>query len=106
MTYPIVPGYKVPGPSKDAAHVMQERAPALRARVLAELTRAYPDGLSAEEIAERLNTNKWRISPRISELHVSGEVQQTGERRKNHSGSSANCWRAVFGASATSDCNG
>jgi hypothetical protein len=35
------------------------------------------------------------VRPRVSELHLQGEIEPTGARRNNGSGISAQCWRAA-----------
>ena len=54
QTYPTSPGYKVPGPSQDAARLMAGSATKLRAAVLEQIV-ACPGGATADEIAQQLN---------------------------------------------------
>jgi predicted ArsR family transcriptional regulator len=65
--------------------------------VLAQVAQ-YPGGATADEIAKDLNLSILSVRPRVSELHRSGEIEQTGGRRKNESGMTATVWRIVSGA--------
>jgi hypothetical protein len=91
-TYPKAPGFKAPGTSQAAAVAFTGPAAILRSRVLDCIT-ATPDGKTADEIAEQLNCSVLSVRPRVSELHRDGQIEQTGARRKNASGMSANVWR-------------
>ena len=91
--YPHTPGAKRAGTSKLAADSMRWRAPGLRARVLAVLTRYQP--LTADEVASMLNASILSIRPRLSELLALGKIVETSERRRNQSGKMATVWRAV-----------
>lgn len=90
--YPDVPGYKAPGPSHDAAKIITLPAAKLRDRVL-ECAKAASEGLTADEMAQRLNCSILSVRPRVAELHRAGHIEQTGARRKNASGMSASVWR-------------
>ena len=90
--YPDVPGYKVPGPSRDAAKIITLPAVTLRDRVL-ECAKAAGEGLTADEMAQRLNCSILSVRPRVAELHRAGQIEQTGARRKNASGMTATVWR-------------
>ena len=95
MSYPNSPGWKEDDTSRDAAHAMAWAAPALRKRVMAELAKvkgATPPGLTADEIASRLDLTVLAIRPRVSELHTAGRIVKTGERRTNVSGLAAHVW--------------
>jgi hypothetical protein len=91
-TYPNAPGFKAPGTSQAAAEAFTAPAAVLRLRVLACITGA-PEGKKADEIAEQLNCPIRSVRPRVSELHRDGKIEETGARRKNASGMSANVWR-------------
>ena len=93
-TYPNQPGYKVSGTSEDAAAAIAEHAPTLRQRVLDIFaTREW----TADEAAEHLGESVLSVRPRLSELNRMGLIVQTGHRRINNSGMSANVWkRATF----------
>ncbi len=91
-TYPDTPGFKVAGPSKQAAKAMTGKAAKMRAAVLAQIAQ-YSGGATADEIAKDLNLSVLSVRPRVSELRRNGEIEQTGGRRKNQSGMTATVWR-------------
>jgi predicted ArsR family transcriptional regulator len=92
LLYPDRPGFKVPGPSEDAAKSVASTATKLRASVLAQIA-ACPVGATADEIAAQLNVSILSVRPRVSELNRNGQIEQTGARRRNASGMTATVWR-------------
>lgn len=97
MPYPEMPGFRVPGPSKDAAKKVRHYAASLRRRIEALLVSVHPAGLTRDEIASRLEVPAHKISPRLAELHTATIriIEQTGERRMGQSGVKMNVWRAI-----------
>jgi hypothetical protein len=89
--YPDAPGFKVSGPSEQAAEAMRRTAKTLREQVLREIV-ATPAGLTADQIADRLNRSVLSVRPRVSELNRQGEIRQSGARGRNDSGMSAAVW--------------
>ena len=77
--------------TKQAAESMARPAPHLRVRVL-EAIRAAPEGLTADEAAERLNLSILSIRPRVTELKADGLIIPSCARRKNASGRNAIVW--------------
>jgi predicted ArsR family transcriptional regulator len=92
LIYPDAPGFKVAGPSKQAAEAVGATASRMRAAVLAQFAQ-YPGGATADEIAKDLNLSVLSVRPRVSELKRMGKIKQTGARRKNESGMTATVWR-------------
>jgi predicted ArsR family transcriptional regulator len=92
LIYPDAPGFKVAGPSEQAAEAMGSTANKKRAAVLAQFA-TYPAGATADEIAKDLNLSVLSIRPRVSELKRMGKIKETGGRRKNESGMTATVWR-------------
>src|SRR6476661_6072362 len=92
LTYPDAPGFKVSGPSEQAAEAMGGTANKMRAAVLAQLEQ-YPGGATADEIAKDLNLSVLSVRPRVSELNRNGAIEQTGARRRNESGMTSTVWR-------------
>lgn len=90
--YPNSPGYKAGGTSRDCAIAIAGEAHVLRERVH-ELLRQRE--LTADECAACLEETVLSIRPRLSELRKLGKIVETGARRKNTSGHSANVWRAA-----------
>jgi predicted ArsR family transcriptional regulator len=98
LIYPDAPGFKVSGPSEQAAEAIGGTANKMRAAVLAQFAQ-YPSGATADEVAKDLNLSVLSVRPRVSELNRNGEIEQTGARRKNDSGMTATVWRVAAGAS-------
>lgn len=91
--YPKGPGYTEPTTSKDAARGIAPRVRTLRERALEEIRRAGDEGISADDVAERMNKNILSIRPRVAELKALGLIEETGERSENDSGMTAHKWR-------------
>jgi len=94
LIYPDAPGFKVSGPSQDAAKSVASTATKLRAAVLAQIA-TCPGGAKADEIAGQLNLSVLSVRPRVSELNHNGQIEQTGGRRRNASGMTATVWRVA-----------
>jgi predicted ArsR family transcriptional regulator len=92
LVYPDAPGFKTAGPSQDAAKAISGKANRMRAAVLAKIAQC-PAGATADEIAHDLGLSVLSVRPRVSELNRSGEIRQTGTRRKNDSGMTATVWQ-------------
>ena len=91
-TYPHAPGFKVHGPSEQAAINVLGRSCTLRERVYAVLCAAQ---LTADECATAVGESILSVRPRLSELYKQGKITDTGIRRKNSSGQTASVWRVV-----------
>jgi hypothetical protein len=89
--YPDAPGFKSSGTSEQAATAISGTAKTLRDQVLHTIA-ASPHGLTADEVANKLNKSILSVRPRVSELRRQGEIRQTGGRGKNDSGMTANRW--------------
>src|SRR5437879_1891848 len=92
LIYPNAPGFKVSGPSEQAAEAISGTANKMRAAVLAQLAQ-YPGGATADEVAKDLDLSVLSVRPRVSELKRIGKIKQTGARRKNESGMNATVWQ-------------
>ena len=90
--YPSRPGWKGTSTSEAAASAMRRSAGSLRERALCVLGRGY--GATADEVAESLGESAFTIRPRVAELFKLGQVEDTGQRRRNASGKFAIVWRA------------
>ena len=95
-SYPHRPGWKVSGSSSDAAHAIARRAKTLRHCVHSFLIDRHPTAFSADQIADSLGETILSIRPRVSELNKLGLIEAANQRRKNESGMTASCWRAVL----------
>ena len=80
--------------SQGAAGQVQAKAATLRAAAL-EILKGAPDGLTADEVATRLQASVLAIRPRISELNRMGLILPTAIRRRNTSGLRAAVWVSV-----------
>ena len=93
--YPLSPGYKTGGTSRDAARAVSASSPLLREMAFAAIREAGHSGLTADQVAEAIGRD-WRATrPRISELAKTGKIVKTGERRVNDTGLKAAVWRAT-----------
>src|SRR3546814_13344411 len=79
FTYPNAPGAQNRDTSRAAADHVAERAPVLRARVLAVIERS--NGLTADEAAGRLGVSILSVRPRVTELARLPKVRDSGPRR-------------------------
>lgn len=91
-TYPDAPGHRNVDTSMAAA---DDIAPKLgRLQRMAE--RAIRDmgdhGLTADELAARLEMDRYSIQPRTSELKRKGLIRDSGQRRPNATGKLAIVW--------------
>lgn len=91
MNYPAQPGASDRETSIAAADAIAGKAPTLRAATLAAIQ--VSDGLTADETADVLGASILSIRPRVTELARLGELEDSGERRANHSGKAAIVWR-------------
>jgi hypothetical protein len=89
--YPDAPGFKASGPSEQAASAVANMAKTLRGQVLRTIA-AAPQGLTADEVAGKLNKSVLSVRPRVSELHRQGEIRQASVRGTNTSGMTASVW--------------
>lgn len=97
--YPARPGFKEPTTSRDAAEKVAPVAKTLRDQVLVALRAAWPEGLTADEVAAKLGKREFSIRPRLSELLKVRAIEPRAtkgivERRNNTSGMSAIVWVA------------
>ena len=97
FAYPLSPGFKTGGTSRDAALAVSSRASVLRERVHAEIAAAGRSGLTADQVAARLGESVLSVRPRLSELYHASppRIVPTGERRTNDSRLKAKVWRAA-----------
>lgn len=94
IVYPEHPGFKSRETSRLAADGIASVAPRLRDKVLAAIMDA-PNGLTADEVADKIKATPFSIRPRVSELARMGLIVDTMQRRYNAtSGRIAIVWRA------------
>lgn len=95
--YPAFPGHrKGSDTSREAAEAIAPAASSWRGRVAKLFADTFPEGLTPDEAAKRLNATPFLIRPRVSELGAAGLIEKTGERRSNpNSTMRAAVWRAA-----------
>lgn len=91
--YPYKASYKQEGTSSEAAHKINRtgRADTLRKMVYQCIVLSI-HGLTADEVAQSLNESVLSIRPRLSELRKQNRIKESGQRRTNSSGMTANVW--------------
>jgi hypothetical protein len=95
--YPYHPGHKARS-SRPSADKIAPHAKTIRRSAVAAFVAAYPAGMTADELAVRLGESILTVRPRVSELHATGLVEPTAERRNNDSGHGATVWIATHAA--------
>lgn len=94
--YNGTPGFKERTTSRDAAIAMSGQAANLRNLALAAIAESGSYGLSADEVAGKLNQSVLAIRPRITELgpkHLDEIERVPGVTRLNKSRKHAAVWR-------------
>ena len=91
--YPATPGFKASGTSQEAAEAIRPSCERLRTIIKTALNLRGP--MTADECAEHLGYSILSVRPRFTELNKTGQIEKTGERRRNASGMSASVWRLV-----------
>ena len=80
--------------TRRAAHeAIADKAPWLRRKCL-EALRTAENGLTADQVAERIGETPFAVRPRMTELLQDEKIEDTGERRRNKSLRTAKVWRA------------
>lgn len=95
--YPAAPGYrKGSDTSREAAEAIAPAASTWRGRVAKLFADVFPEGLTPDEAAKRLDATPFLIRPRVTELGAAGLIERTGERRFNPGSTMrAAVWRAA-----------
>jgi hypothetical protein len=93
--YPLSPGAKTGGTSREAAHIISASSANVREQVWKTVAAAEPLGLTADQCAAKIDRKPGYIRPRLSELKKLGRVIKTEMRRPNESGLPASVWRIV-----------
>ena len=93
--YPDAPGHRNVDTSIEAADALAPKLGRLQRLAEATIRDAGADGLTADELAARLNTDRWSIQPRTTELKRKGIIRDSGQRRHNATGKRAIVWIAA-----------
>lgn len=92
-TYPNHPGFKVVGPSKQAAEKVEPKSKIIRDKIVEILKQHHRIGLTADELAFLLDASVLSVRPRVTELLRMNILEDSGGRRKNEMGSTVTVWR-------------
>ena len=93
--YPDAPGHRNVDTSVAAAQALAPILGRLQRLALDAIREAGWLGLTADELAARLNMDRWSIQPRTSELRRKGLIRDSGQRRPNATGKLAIVWVAA-----------
>ena len=93
-TYPDVPGHRGVETSIAASEALLPKLGRLQTMALAAIKEAGWLGHTADELAERLEMDRYSIQPRTSELRRKGLIRDSGQRRPNSSGKLSIVWVA------------
>ena len=88
---PTYPGFRRPGTSEKAAHIVAPFAKDIRGKLL-EVFKSEPGGLTTDQAARRLQMEPWKARPRVSELLRLGEIRDSGKTRLGESGVNCTIW--------------
>lgn len=100
-SYPDAPGHRGVETSIAAAQALAPKLGPLQRMAEKAIREAGKGGLTADELAERLDKDRYSIQPRTSELRRKGLIRDSGQRRKNRTGKQAIVWVAA----APAGCN-
>jgi len=92
--YPDAPGHRNVDTSIMAANDLSASLGRLQRMALTAINESGAHGLTADELAARLDLDRWSIQPRTSELRRKGLVHDSGHRRLNATGKLAIVWTA------------
>lgn len=93
-TYPDAPGHRNVDTSIAAADAFAPKLGRLQRMAETAIRDAGLHGLTADELAKRLDLDRWSIQPRTSELKRKGLIRDSGLRRPNATGKRAIVWIA------------
>jgi DNA-directed RNA polymerase specialized sigma24 family protein len=93
-SYPDAPGHRNVETSVAAADALAHKLGRLQRMAEAAIREAGWLGLTADELAARLDMDRWSIQPRTSELKRKGLIRDSGQRRPNSSGKLPIVWIA------------
>ncbi len=92
--YPDTPGHRNVDTSIAAAEALAPKLGRLQRLAEEAIRDAGSRGLTADELAARLEMDRWSIQPRTSELKRKGLIRDSGMRRPNATGKQAIVWIA------------
>jgi hypothetical protein len=92
--YPDAPGHRNIDTSIAAADALAPKLGRRQRMAETAIRNAGLLGLTADELASRLDMDRWSIQPRTSELKRKGLIRDSGLRRPNATGKRAIVWIA------------
>lgn len=92
--YPDVPGHRNVETSIASANALAPKLGRLQRMAHLAIREAGWFGLTADELAARLEMDRYSIQPRTSELKRKGLIRDSGLRRPNATGKQAIVWIA------------
>jgi len=92
FAYPDAPGHRGVETSIAAAKAVAPKLGRLQRLALDAIKSRGPFGLTADELSEVLNLDRYSIQPRTSELRRKMLIADCGLRRRNSSGKMAIVW--------------
>ncbi len=90
--YPHAPGHRDIDTSIAAAYALHPKLGRLQHMALQAIRNAGADGLTANELAAKLQLDRSSIQPRTTELRRLGLIRDSGNRRRNITGKQAIVW--------------
>ena len=93
--YPDMPGHRGIVTSIEAAADIAPKLGRLQRMAEEAIVAAGANGLTADELAERLGLDRYSIQPRTSELKLKGRIVDSGARRRNATGKRAVVWVSI-----------
>jgi hypothetical protein len=93
--YPNAPGHRNVDTSVEAAVAIAPKLGRLQGLAEEAIRNAGRYGLTTEELAARLEMDRWSIQPRTTELLRKGIVRDSGLRRPNVTGRRSIVWIAT-----------
>ena len=95
FTYPNAPGHRGIDTSILAAEKIAPALPRLQRKVLEVIEAAGERGATGDEIAARLDMERFAVRPRTSELRAARKIEDSGLRRPSQSGIASIVWVAA-----------
>ena len=92
--YPDAPGHRNVDTSIAAADALAPKLGRLQRMAEVAIREAGLYGVTADELAARLDLDRYSIQPRTSELRRKGLIRDSGLRRPNATGKQAIVWIA------------
>ena len=90
--YPDIAGHRGVDTSIAAADAFAPKLGRLQRLAETTIRAAGLNGLTADELAQRLAMERWSIQPRTTELRRKGIIRDSGKRRRNVTGKAAIVW--------------